>query len=84
MSERSNTRRACVAGGTDGSKMKDALENLNASVNGAMKTYNKPFSKTNHEALTAADLAFVKWNNDQLVQHTDDIIKSMSAGDYKR
>ena len=72
------------AGGTDGAKMKDALENLNSAVNGAMKTYNKPFSKTNHEALMASDLAFVKWSNDQLVQHSDNIIKSMSASDYKR
>ena len=72
------------AGGTDGAKLKDALENLNAPVNGVMKTYNKPFSKTNHEALTAADLAFVKWNNDQLVSYTDNIIKSMTVNDYKR
>lgn len=72
------------AGGTDGAKMKDALENLNSAVNGAMKTYNKPFSKTNHEALMASDLAFVKWSNDQLIQHSDNIIKSMSASDYKR
>lgn len=72
------------AGGTDGAKVKEALENLNARVNGAMKTYTKPFDKTDHEALTAADLSFVKWNNDQLAQHTDNIIKSMSASDYKR
>lgn len=72
------------AGGTDGQKLKDALENLNTPVNGVMKTYNKPFSKTNREALTAADLSFVKWNNDQLVSYTDNIIKSMSVGDYKR
>lgn len=72
------------AGGTDGQKLKDALESLNTPVNGVMKTYNKPFNKTNHEALTAADLAFVKWNNDQLVGYTDNIIKSMSVGDYKR
>ena len=72
------------AGGTDGAKMKDALENLNSAVNGAMKTYNKPFSKSSHEALMASDLAFVKWSNDQLVQYSDNIIKSMSAGDYKR
>lgn len=72
------------AGGTNGQKLKDALENLNTPVNGVMKTYNKPFNKTNHEALTAVDLAFVKWNNDQLVGYTDNIIKSMSVGDYKR
>jgi len=72
------------AGGTDGAKLKDALENLNAPVNGVMKTYTKPFNKTDHEALTASDLAFVKWNNDQLVPYTDNIIKSMTASDYKR
>lgn len=72
------------AGSTEGSKIKEALENLNSPVEGAMKTYTKPFDKTDREALTAADLFFVKWNNDQLVQHTDNIIKSMSASDYKR
>lgn len=72
------------AGSTDGTKLKDALENLNAPVNGVMKTYTKPFNKTDHEALTASDLAFVKWNNDQLVPYTDNIIKSMTASDYKR
>lgn len=72
------------AGSTDGTKVKDALEHLNASVNGAMKTYNKPFNKTNHEALTGSDLSFVRWNGDQLSAYTDGIIKSMSANDYKR
>jgi branched-chain amino acid transport system substrate-binding protein len=72
------------SGGTDGPKMKDALENLNTVVNGVMKSYNKPFSKTDHEALTASDLNFVRWNNDQLVSYSDSIIKSMSVNDYKR
>jgi len=72
------------AGGTDGAKMKEALENLKAPVGGVMKTYDKPFSKTDHEALTASDLSFVKWNGDQLVKYSDDIIKSMSVNDYKR
>jgi branched-chain amino acid transport system substrate-binding protein len=72
------------AGSTEGPKLKDALENLNAPVKGVMKTYNKPFNKTDHEALTAADLAFVKWSDNQLVSYTDNIIKSMSASDYKR
>ena len=72
------------AGSTEGPKVKEALENLNTPVKGVMKTYTKPFNKNDHEALTAADLAFVRWNNDQLVQHSDDIIKSMSPSDYKR
>jgi branched-chain amino acid transport system substrate-binding protein len=72
------------AGTTDGTKVREALENLNAPVNGVMKTYTKPFSKTNHEGLTASDLAFVKWNSDQLVQFSDDVTKSLKTDDYKR
>jgi branched-chain amino acid transport system substrate-binding protein len=41
------------AGSTDGSKIKDALENLKTPVDGVVTTYNKPFSKTDHEAITA-------------------------------
>jgi len=41
------------AGGTDGPKVRAALENLTDKVEGAVTTYNKPFSKTNHEAITA-------------------------------
>jgi branched-chain amino acid transport system substrate-binding protein len=72
------------SGGTDGPKMKEALETLKAPVTGIMKTYDKPFDKTDHEALTASDLSFVKWNGDQLVKYSDDIIKTMSVNDYKR
>jgi branched-chain amino acid transport system substrate-binding protein len=72
------------AGSTDGQKVKEALENLNAPVKGVMKTYTKPFSKTDREALTAADLAFVKWNADQLVQYSDNASKAMTAADFKR
>ncbi len=41
------------AGSTDGPKIKDALENLKTPVDGVVTTYNKPFSKTDHEAITA-------------------------------
>lgn len=72
------------AGSTDGQKVKEALENLNAPVNGVMKSYVKPFSKTDREALTAADLTFVRWSADQLVPYTDNVIKTMVPADYKR
>ena len=39
------------AGTTDGPKVKDALENLNEKVEGVVTTYNKPFSKVDHEAI---------------------------------
>ncbi|RQO57416.1 amino acid ABC transporter substrate-binding protein [Paucibacter sp. KBW04] len=41
------------AGGTEGPKVKAALEDLKTPVEGVVTTYNKPFSKTDHEAITA-------------------------------
>ena len=40
------------AGSTDGPKVKAALEDLKAPVDGVVTSYNKPFSKTDHEAIT--------------------------------
>ena len=41
------------ANSTEGPKIKAALESLNAKVDGVVTTYDKPFSKTDHEAITA-------------------------------
>ena len=41
------------AGGTEGPKVKAALEDLRTPVEGVVTTYNKPFTKTDHEAITA-------------------------------
>ncbi len=41
------------AGSTEGPKIKAALEDLKAPVEGVVTTYNKPFSKTDHDAITA-------------------------------
>ena len=40
------------AGGTDGRKIREALENLNEKVEGVVTTYDHPYSKTDHEAIT--------------------------------
>jgi branched-chain amino acid transport system substrate-binding protein len=72
------------SGGTDGVKMREALENLSAPVVGVKKTYDKPFSKTQREALTAGDLSFVKWSDDKLVPFSDDVTKSLTTADFKR
>ncbi|RIX45705.1 MAG: amino acid ABC transporter substrate-binding protein [Rhodocyclales bacterium GT-UBC] len=40
------------AGGTDGPKVRQALENLNKPVYGVITTYDHPFSSTDHEALS--------------------------------
>ena len=41
------------AGTTDGSKVRAALENMNDKIEGVVTTYSKPFTKDNHEAITA-------------------------------
>ena len=40
------------ADGTEGPKVLAALENLNEKVEGVVTTYSKPYSKTDHEAIT--------------------------------
>ena len=72
------------AGSTDGSKMREALEDMKAPVDGVMKVYTKPFSKTDREGLTAEDLVFIKWRDGKLVQYSDATIKQMSPADYKK
>ena len=41
------------ANSTDGRKIREALENLNTKVEGVVTVYDKPFSATDHEAITA-------------------------------
>ena len=41
------------AGGTDGRKVKDALENLTEKVEGVVTIYDRPFTAADHEAITA-------------------------------
>ena len=41
------------AGSTDGPKVREALEDLKTPVEGVVTTYNRPFTKADHEAITA-------------------------------
>ncbi|MDP9096978.1 MAG: ABC transporter substrate-binding protein [Pseudomonadota bacterium] len=41
------------AGSTDGRKIRAALEDLNEKVEGVVTTYDHPFSKTDHEAISS-------------------------------
>ncbi len=41
------------ANSTDGPKIREALENLGTKVEGVVMTYDKPFTKADHEAVTA-------------------------------
>jgi branched-chain amino acid transport system substrate-binding protein len=72
------------ANGTDGSAVRLALEDLQAPVPGLLKTYTKPFSKTNHEALTAKDLVWIRWKDGKLLPYTDGLIGSLSTADFKQ
>ena len=70
------------AGATEGPKVREALENLQAPVEGIMKTYSKPFSATEHEALTAADYRWTVWKDGRLVSYTDDVVKALKPSDF--
>ena len=41
------------AGGTEGRKIREALENLNSKIEGVVTTYDHPFSATDHEAISS-------------------------------
>lgn len=69
---------------TDGAKLREALESLAAPVEGVKKTYTHPFTKSQHEALTAADFAFVKWSGGKLTQANDQTVNSLTEADFKR
>ena len=72
------------ANGFDGSAVRLALEDLKTPVQGVLKTYDKPFSKTNHEALTAKDLVWIRWKDGKLLSYTDPIVGSLAGADFKQ
>lgn len=72
------------AGSTEGPAVRAALEDLKAPVQGVLKTYDKPFSKTDHEALTAKDLRWIRWTNGKLGPYTDAVIGGLVPADFKQ
>ena len=72
------------AGTTDGVKVREALESLQAAYDGLMKSYNKPFSKTEHEALLSSDYKWTKWKDGKLVAYSDEVITSLKPADFKK
>jgi branched-chain amino acid transport system substrate-binding protein len=68
----------------DGSAVRVALEDLKAPVQGVLKTYNKPFSKTDHEALTAKDFVWIRWKDGKLMPYTDAVLGSLAPADFKQ
>lgn len=55
------------AGSTDGDAIREALENLDGSYEGLIKTYEKPFSAENHDALGPDDYIMVHYEGDKVV-----------------
>lgn len=55
------------AGSTDGDAIRQALESLDAPYDGLIKTYDKPFSADNHDALGPDDYIMVHYEGDQLI-----------------
>ena len=54
------------AGAADGAKLRDALENL-GEYRGLIKTYRKPFTSEEHDALTENDYILVTWRQGKIV-----------------
>jgi branched-chain amino acid transport system substrate-binding protein len=72
------------ANSTDGAAVRQALEDLKTPVQGLLKTYDKPFSKTNHEGLTAKDFVWIRWKDGKLMPYSDPILGSLTTADFKQ
>lgn len=55
------------AGATDGPKVREALENLKGEYKGLIKTYKRPFTPEQHDALTDEDYVMVVWKGGKIV-----------------
>src|SRR6478672_3632188 len=55
------------AGSTEGPKIAAALENLKTPIEGVVTTYNKPYSKTDHEAINFENTKFGEVQNGRVV-----------------
>jgi branched-chain amino acid transport system substrate-binding protein len=55
------------AGATDGPKVRDALESLKSEYKGLIKSYKRPFTAEQHDALTDEDYVMVVWKGGKIV-----------------
>lgn len=72
-----------AAGTTDGEKVAAALEGV-TGVQGIVKTYDKPFSKTDHEGLTVADFYLARWKGPLVGRYEDAITKAFKPADFRK
>jgi branched-chain amino acid transport system substrate-binding protein len=54
-------------GSTEGPKVRDALENLKSEYKGLIKSYKRPFTAEQHDALTDDDYVMVVWKGGKIV-----------------
>jgi len=66
------------ANSTDGPKIKAALEDLKAPVEGVVTTYNRPFTKDDHDAITANIPVFGEVKGQRVVYAYEDDLKKAS------
>jgi branched-chain amino acid transport system substrate-binding protein len=64
------------AGSTEGPKIREALENLDAKVEGVVTTYEKPFSATDHNAITRNMIVFGRVQDGKIVYDKEDDAKN--------
>ncbi len=72
------------AGSTEGPKIKAALEDLKSPVEGVVTTYNKPFSKTDHDAISANIPVFGEVKGGKVVYAYADDQKKASVVQVKK
>ena len=72
------------AGSTDGPKIKAALEDLKTPIEGVVTTYNHPFTKTDHEAITANIPVFGEVKGNRVVYAYADDFKKASEVRLKK
>ncbi|MGE8604625.1 putative branched-chain amino acid-binding protein [Bordetella trematum] len=68
----------------DGAAVRAAMEDLQQPVDGLVKQYSKPFSKTVHEGLQAQDYHWSRWQNGKVVDFKDPVLDAMTPADFKK
>ncbi|KQT55230.1 MULTISPECIES: ABC transporter substrate-binding protein [unclassified Aureimonas] len=64
------------AGSTEGPEIREALENLEAKVEGVVTTYEKPFSATDHNAITRNMVVFGRVQDGKIVYDKEEDAKN--------
>ncbi|WP_375457360.1 ABC transporter substrate-binding protein [uncultured Methylobacterium sp.] len=64
------------AGSTEGPKIREALENLNTKVEGVVTTYDRPFTATDHNAISRNMVVFGRVQDGKIVYAKDEDAKN--------